>query len=225
MIGNRNPIGRGHHDYSYPRLQDAVGQTLSSVKVPMGLIDETMFTMFDVFLSNVDEHSDRDSVIHEIQRLGFNRVGAPRSEVPDHGVPSQALSARNATTRDRWHHAAWSIAVMGCSNSISSGKGRMLPSGELTVCYGKIIQLLIGKSIITGPCSIARVPNLQINILVPLLGMSSPRLEQLQKVYTDHQEWLDSPKWNPFARHGCRAETLEMTTSTTENEQKRATVP
>ena len=101
----------------------------------------------------------------------------------------------------------------------------MLPSGELTVCYGKIIQLLIGKSIITGPCSIARVPNLQINILVPLLGMSSPRLEQLQKVYTDHQEWLDSPKWNPFARHGCRAETLEMTTSTTENEQKRATVP
>lgn len=71
MIGNRNPIGRGHHDYSYPRLQDAVGQTLSSVKVPMGLIDETMFTMFDVFLSNVDEHSDRHSVIHEIQRLGL----------------------------------------------------------------------------------------------------------------------------------------------------------
>ena len=106
-------------------------------------------------LTNTIEHSDRDSVIHEIQRLGFNRVGAPRSEVPDHGVPSQALSARNATTRDSWHHAAWSIAVMGCSNSISSGKGRMLPSGKLTFCYGKIIQLLIGKSIITGPCSIA----------------------------------------------------------------------
>ena len=190
----------------------------------MGLIDETMFTMFDVFLSNVDEHSDRDSVIHEIQRLGFNRVGAPRSEVPDHGVPSQALSARNATTRDRWHHAAWSIAVMGCSKSISSGKGRMLPSGELTVCYGKIIQLLIGKSIITGPCSIARVPNLQYQHPSPLTGHvqpeagaapeglhGSPRVARFAQVEPLRQAWLQGR--NPGNDHIHHREWTEESNS------------
>ena len=97
---------------------DAVGQTF--VKVPNGLTDGTIFTIFDGSASNVDEHSDRECMLHEMQRIGFNRWGAtPRSEVlgqdlekekgrtsAPSGVPSQALSVRNATTRDRWHHAA-----------------------------------------------------------------------------------------------------------------------